>query len=97
MPRTLIGLRGHSWGGASAPNGMSIRTVTPASTSTAQVRPVASSAGTLGARLAADSRRAQGFTNVVDDPAVLTELHSLCAAPRPVKAPVSEKREGPAP
>ena len=75
---------------------MSTRTVTPA-TSTAPVLPAPSSASTLGAQLAAASRRAQGFTTVVDDPAVLTRLRGLCAAPRPMRAPVAAKREGPAP
>lgn len=72
---------------------MSTHTVTPA----APIPPAASSALTLGARLAAASRRAQGFTTVVDDPAVLMDLRGLCTAPRPMRAPVTEKRDGPAP
>ena len=73
---------------------MSTRTVTPADTSTAAAT---SPAATLGARLAAASRRAQGLTTAVDDPVVLAGLRGLCAAPRPMRAPVAEKREGPAP
>lgn len=73
---------------------MSTRTETPAVTSTAAVP---SPDATLGARLAAASRREQGFTTVVDDPTVLTRLRGLCNAPRPMRAPVAEKREGPAP
>lgn len=76
---------------------MSTRTVTPAATSTDPILPALSSASALGARLAAASRRAQGFTTVVDDPAVLTRLRGLCATPRSMRAPVAEKREGPAP
>lgn len=49
----------------------------------------------LGARLAAASRRAQGFASV-SDPAVLAELRELCAAPRPVGRTVAGMREGPA-
>ncbi len=82
------------WGWGSAPNGMSTRTVTPTDTSTA---PEPSPNSTLGAQLAAASRRAQGFTTVVDDPAVLTRLRGLCNAPRPMRVPVAEQREGPAP
>lgn len=52
---------------------------------------------TLGARLAAASRRAQGFATVVDDPAVLAGLRGLCTAPRLTIPPVAEKQEGPAP
>ncbi|SJN45858.1 hypothetical protein FM104_14360 [Microbacterium esteraromaticum] len=59
--------------------------------------PAPSSTSTLGARLAAASRREQGFTTVIEDPAVLTRLRGLCTAPRPLRAPVAEKREGPAP
>ena len=40
---------------------------------------------TLGARLAAVSRQAQGLDSVVSDPAVLAELQELCAAPRPTR------------
>lgn len=76
---------------------MSTRTDSPAATSTAPIAPAPSSASTLGARLAAASRHAQGFTTVVDDPAVLAGLRGLCTAPRPMRAPVAEKREGPAP
>lgn len=75
---------------------MSTRTVTPA-TSAAPIPPAHPSASTLGARLAAASRRAQGFTTVVDDPAVLTRLRGLCNAPRLMRAPVAEKRERAAP
>ncbi|MFV0251955.1 MAG: hypothetical protein ACK5H2_01280 [Beutenbergiaceae bacterium] len=73
---------------------MSTYTETPAATPTA---PTPSPDATLGARLAATSRRAQGLTTVVDDPAVLDGLRGLCAAPRPMRAPVAEHREGPAP
>lgn len=38
----------------------------------------------LGARLAAVSRQAQGLTATVDDPAVLAALRDLCGVPRPV-------------
>lgn len=40
---------------------------------------------TLGARLAAASREAQGFPSTVSDPAVLAELRGLCIAPRPTR------------
>lgn len=73
---------------------MSTHTETPAATVIADAP---SPDGTLGARLAAASRRAQGLTNAVNDPAVLAELRGLCTAPRPMRAPVAEKREGPAP
>ncbi|MEX3509827.1 hypothetical protein VVR84_09820 [Kocuria carniphila] len=73
---------------------MSIHTETPAATSAA---PATSLAATLGARLADASRRAQGLATAVNDPAVLAELRGLCATPRPMRAPVAEKREGPAP
>lgn len=59
--------------------------------------PVPSSAATLGARLAAASRSAQGFTTVVADPAVLAELRELCTTPRPMSPTVAEKRNGPVP
>ncbi|MBD2765058.1 hypothetical protein IEE91_07645 [Kocuria sp. cx-455] len=52
---------------------------------------------TLGARLAAASRQAQGLPATVDDPAVLDELRGLCTAPRPNKRIVSKIRKGPAP
>lgn len=51
---------------------------------------------TLGARLAAASRHAQGLPATVDDPAVLAELRGLCTAPRPTTRIVSEMRKGPA-
>lgn len=73
---------------------MSTQTDTPATTSTT---PTSSSVATLGARLAAVSRGAQGFTVAVDDPAVLAELRELCVAPRPLTAFMTGKREGPAP
>ena len=73
---------------------MSTHTETPADTATAAAPPPD---GTLGARLAAASRRAQGLTNAVNDPAVLAELRGLCTAPRPKRATIAEKREGPAP
>ncbi|MFC0581733.1 hypothetical protein [Micrococcoides hystricis] len=92
QPRSLH--RALIWGWGTAPNGMSTRTVTPTDTSTA---PKPSSDSTLGARLAAASRREQGFTTAVDDPAVLAGLRGLCNAPRPMRAPVAEKCEGPAP
>lgn len=85
------------WGRGSAPNGMSTPTVVPVATSAAPIPSEPPSASTLGARLAAASRRAQDFTTVVDDPAVLAGLRGLCTAPRPMLAPVAEKREGPAP
>lgn len=52
---------------------------------------------TLGARLAAASRQAQGLPATVDDPAVLAELRGLCTAPRPTKRTISEMRKGPEP
>lgn len=71
---------------------MSTHAEIPATAGTAP-SPVA----TLGARLAAESRRAQGFTTVVDNPAVLDKLRGLCTAPRPTSLSVAEKRDGPAP
>ena len=53
--------------------------------------PVPSSAATLGARLAAASRSAQGFTTVV------AELRELCTTPRPMSPAVAEKGNGPTP
>lgn len=53
------------------------------------------SGSTLGARLAAASRRAQGLASV-SDPDVLAELRELCAAPRPTKRTVAKEQEGPA-
>ncbi|WP_265415365.1 hypothetical protein [Gulosibacter molinativorax] len=76
---------------------MSTPSVASARTSTSPIPPAPASASTLGARLAAASRRAQGFTTVVDDPAVLAGLRGLCTAPHPMRTPVAEKREGPAP
>lgn len=73
---------------------MSTRTVTPAATSTAAAP---APDATLGARLAAASRHAQGLATAVNDPAVLAELRGLCTVPRPMRAPVAEKRDGPAP
>lgn len=52
---------------------------------------------TLGARLAAASRQAQGLPSTVDDPAVLNELRGLCTAPRPTKRAATKIRKGPAP
>lgn len=52
---------------------------------------------TLGARLAAASRQAQGLPATVDDPAVLDELRGLCTAPRPTNRTLSKMRKGPAP
>jgi hypothetical protein len=40
-------------------------------------------ASTLGARLAAESRRAQGFEAGVEDRAAVERLRQLCSAPRP--------------
>lgn len=82
------------WGWDSAPNGMSTYTETPAATSTA---PTPSPDATLGARLAAASRHAQGLATAVNDPAVLAKLRGLCTAPRSMRASVAEKRDGPAP
>ena len=58
---------------------------TPAAPSTLSVPPPQPADSTLGARLAATSRQAQGFPATVSDPAVLAELRGLCAAPRPTK------------
>ena len=66
-------------------------------TAAASSNSVPSLAVTLGARLAEASRRAQGFTTAIDDPAVLAELRGLCAVPRPTIPLVVEKQEGPAP
>lgn len=71
---------------------MSTHTATPTAAA-----PVPLSDATLGARLAAASRRAQGFTIAVGDPVVLAELRGLCATPRPMRPSVAEKRDGPAP
>lgn len=68
-------------------------TVTP--TSSAPLSQPAVS--TLGARLAAASRQAQGLRATVDDPAVLDELRGLCTAPRPTVRAVAKIRKGPAP
>ncbi|MGC0363734.1 hypothetical protein ABH922_001718 [Rhodococcus sp. 27YEA15] len=54
-------------------------------------------ASTLGARLAAASRQAQGLPSTVDDPAVLDELRGLCTAPRPTKRTAAKIRKYPAP
>ena len=67
---------------------MSIHNATPIAADS-----VPSSDATLGARLAAASRCAQGFPSAVNDLAVLAELRELCIAPRPVIG----KRDGPAP
>ena len=71
---------------------MSTHTDTPTAAA-----PVPSSDATLGARLAAASRRAQGFTTAVDDPAVLAELRGLCTVPRPKNPLVTGKHDDPAP
>ncbi len=47
----------------------------------------------LGARLAAASRQAQGFAPAVSDPVVLAELRELCAAPRAARRAVVVERE----
>jgi hypothetical protein len=73
---------------------MGTHTANPIADSAASVP---SADATLGARLAAASRRAQGLATAVDDPAVLAELRGLCTAPRPMNAPRVEKRDGPAP
>ena len=57
----------------------------------------AQTSSTLGARLAAASRHAQGLAAVVRDPVVLAELRGLCAAPRTTNRAVDETRETPAP
>ncbi len=77
---------------------MSTSTTTAAISTTATGATVAPSVGsTLGARLAAASRRAQGLDPEVRDLSVLVALHGLCAAPRPKGLPVIEERDGPAP
>lgn len=76
-------------GGRSHLKGMS----TPAAASAVVSSPASGS--TLGARLAAASRRAQGLASV-SDPDVLTELRELCAAPRPERRTVVKEQEGPA-
>lgn len=65
-------------------------TATTIQTRRAQVSP------TLGARLAAASRHAQGLTAVVRDPVVLAELRGLCAAPRTTNHTVGETHKHPA-
>lgn len=59
--------------------------------------PRAQASATLGARLAAASRHAQGLAAGVRDPVVLAELRGLCAAPRTTNRAVGETRERPAP
>ncbi|CEG94506.1 Protein of unknown function [Propionibacterium freudenreichii] len=77
---------------------MSTRTAAPpAVASTISAAPTSPDAATLGARLAAVSRQAQGLDSVVSDPAVLAELQELCAAPRPTRRVLGVRREGPAP
>lgn len=71
-------------------------TAAPASTSACSKSPPQRSS-TLGARLGAASRQAQGFPSAVSDPSVLSELRGLCAAPRPTKRAVVVTRRGPAP
>lgn len=73
---------------------MSTPAAAPATFSPPPRRPTGS---TLGARLAAASRQAQGFTAAVEDPAVLAKLQGLCAAPKLTRRAVAEVREGPAP
>jgi hypothetical protein len=82
-------------GGRSHLTGMSTPAAasTVASTITGPLVPASDS--TLGARLAAASRRAQGLASV-SDPDVLAELRELCAAPRPTKRTVAKEQEGPA-
>lgn len=74
-------------------SGMSAHTGTPASSDASGP----SSDVTLGARLAAASRRSQGFTTAVDDPAVLAKLRGLCTVPRPENPLMTGKHDGPAP
>lgn len=84
-----------------APVSMSTPAVTctaaPAATSACSKSPLRRSTPTLGARLGAASRQAQGFPSVVSDPFVLAELRGLCAAPRSTKRSVVVTRRGPAP
>ncbi|WP_193095621.1 hypothetical protein [Brevibacterium sp. FME17] len=70
----------------------------PAAVAPASSEPLSEPAvSTLGARLAAASRQAQGLPTTVDDPAVLAELRGLCTAPRLTKRTVAKMRKGPAP
>lgn len=69
---------------------------TAAVISSASDAPTLLAGSTLGARLAAVSRRAQGFASAVSDPAVLAELRELCAAPLPTKRALLVERERPA-
>lgn len=70
---------------------------TPAAPSTVSVSLPLPKDSTLGARMAAASRQAQGFPSTVSDPAVLAELRGLCAAPRPTQRAVTVTRRGLAP
>jgi hypothetical protein len=79
----------------SAPKSMRNRTAAAASGTSAPPTPTADS--TLGARLAAASRQAQGLNPTVKDTAVLAALRELCAAPRPASRTVAGARESPAP
>lgn len=78
---------------------MSTRTAAPSAvTFTISTATTSLSVATLGARLAAASRQAQGLDPAaVSDPAVLAELQELCAAPRPTRRVLAVRREGPAP
>ncbi|WHS28102.1 hypothetical protein [Auritidibacter ignavus] len=70
----------------------------PASVAPASSEPPSQpAASTLGARLAAASRQAQGLPATVDDPAVLDELRGLCTAPRPTKRTLAKMWKGPEP
>ncbi|MDK9347599.1 hypothetical protein [Propionibacterium freudenreichii] len=69
---------------------------TPTAPSTLSLPPPRPADSTLGARLAAASRKAQGLPSTVSDPVVLAELRGLCTAPRPTKRAVAVTRRGPA-
>lgn len=69
---------------------------TPDSITTTTIRTTrAQTSTTLGARLAAASRHAQGLTAVVRDPTVLAELRGLCDAPRTTNHGVGETHKHP--
>ena len=80
------------WGAGSAPNGMSTPTAAAGSAPS-----TSRASSTLGARLAAASRQAQGLAQAVDDPTALSELRELCSAPRSTRQAAPGTREGPAP
>lgn len=74
-----------------APISMTIPASSPSITTDTPTTPRAPS---LGARLAATSRQAQGLSAAVSDPTVLAGLRELCKAPRFAKRVMVEDQEG---